>query len=66
MVNRRLTFELTNTTEPLMEEFELGSDIRHIINGAIITFSKLSGNEQKQAIIEAKVPPKKRRKVKGG
>lgn len=54
MANRRSTVEFTDVTEPILSELEIaGFDIRGIINGSIIAFSRLNGDDQKEAIAEA-------------
>jgi len=54
MPNRRTTFELTDITEPLLSELELmGFDVRSALNGALTAFTRLNGDDQKQAIAEA-------------
>jgi len=54
MANRRSTVEFTDVIEPLLAELEIsGFDIRAVVNAGILLFSKLSGDQQKQAIAEA-------------
>ncbi len=54
MAKRRSTVEFTDIIAPLLKELELsGFDIKSIVNGGVLLFSKLSGDEQKHAIAEA-------------
>lgn len=54
MANRRSTVQFTDVTEPLLKQLEdSGFDIRSCVNGALVVFSNLSGDEQKEAITKA-------------
>jgi len=54
MSNRRSTVEFTDVTEPLLAKLDAcGFDVRAIVNGGIVAFNKLTGDQQKTAISEA-------------
>lgn len=54
MANRRSTVQFTDVTEPILKQFELaGFDIKSVVNGGLVVLNKLTGDEQKQAIVEA-------------
>lgn len=54
MANRRSTVQFTDVTEPLLKQLEdSGFDIRSCVNGALVVFSNLTGDEQKDAISKA-------------
>ena len=54
MVKKRTTVEIFQTVRPILDQFEqCGFDIKSVINGAIVAFDKLSGDDQKTAIAEA-------------
>lgn len=54
MANRRSTVEFTEVVEPLLAALLIGGfDIKSIVNGGIVAFFRLSGDEQKAAIAEA-------------
>jgi len=58
MANRRSTIEFISVVEPILKKLEIsGFDIRAVVNGAIVAFDKLSGDEQKNAIAEANQAP---------
>jgi hypothetical protein len=54
MSNRRATIEFTDVTKMVLKQLEAsGFNVRVIVNGAILAFGKLSGDEQKDAITKA-------------
>jgi len=66
MTIRRSTIVFTEVTSPILGKLKgEGFDLRSVINGALIAFNKLNGDEQKRAIAEANGLDAKQEKVTG-
>jgi len=54
MTKKRLTIEFNQAIAPLLKELKVcGFDTKDVANAGVLLFSRLSGDEQKQAIVEA-------------